>query len=161
MRVCVKCKCVFSPWPIHDPVACLSSVYFNLSSLLSLSSHMPGLILHCRLSLWIDLLESARPLPLPLFTSAPTCFSLIFFTRFPTALTLLLVLSLSPLNRFFFLLFLLLFSCIYISVFPLLPLSLCVLSLIRCFWLRFILHFSPPLSGWLLDASSSRRQAAS
>uniref|UniRef100_A0A3B5BAT1 Uncharacterized protein n=1 Tax=Stegastes partitus TaxID=144197 RepID=A0A3B5BAT1_9TELE len=43
--------CVFSPWPIHDPVACLSSVYFNLSSLLSVSSRMPGLILHRRLSL--------------------------------------------------------------------------------------------------------------
>lgn len=155
MRVCVKCKCVFSPWPIHDPVACLSSVYFNLSSLLSLSSHMPGLILHCRLSLWIHLLESARPLPLPLFTSAPTCFSLIFFTRFPTALTLLLVLSLSPLNRFFFYYF---FCCLAVSISMF---FVCFLFLIRCFWLRFILHFSSPLSVWLLDASSSRRQAAS
>lgn len=54
----VKSMCVFPQWPLNDPVACLSSVDFNLSSLVSVSSHMPSLILHRCLSLWIHLLES-------------------------------------------------------------------------------------------------------
>lgn len=102
-RPCVKCKCVFSPQPCHDPVACLSSVYFNLSSLLPVSSRAPGLIPHRRLSLWIHLSDTPFLFPSLLRSSSYLCHDLLssLFTSFPNILTLFTPTLLPQIHHYF------------------------------------------------------------
>lgn len=131
----MKCKCVFSLWSIHDLVACLSSVYFNLSSLLSVSSHMLGLILHCHLSLCIHVLECPS-----LF---PSKFSLSLFRVFWLHWQILLpLLLLSYFSRWFCYICVSNFHCFLL----LLSMSF---SLSHCFWLLFLHLYSLILSVFL------------
>lgn len=90
VSVCEVLVCMFFPWPLHDPVACLSSLYFNLSSVPSLSSCMLDLILHCHLSLWIQLRIANFPHLLPSFQSSPQHASSQFFLSLLPVLTFLL-----------------------------------------------------------------------
>lgn len=146
------------PWPIHDLVACLSSVYFNLSSLLSVSSHMLGLILHCRLSLCIHVFECPSLFPSPLCFLSSLChvLSLCKFSDCPGSLCFLSLFSY----------FSLLFCYICVSNFHCFLLLLSMsFSLSCCFWLYLPLSSSiSPLSFSLsfcgLGASSSRHPAA-
>lgn len=157
MWACVKCKCVFSPWPIHDPVACLPSVYFNLSSLLSVSSRMLGLILHCCLSLWIHLLVYPALFPSPLYFPSSLCHVLCLY-QFSECPDSFCFLSLSPL--IFRCCFAASVSVIFTYCFsPCLSHSLTVSGCISLSLPPSLLSLS--LSFCRLDASSSRHQAAS
>lgn len=137
----MKCKCVFSLWSIHDLVACLSSVYFNLSSLLSVSSHMLGLILHCHLSLCIHVLECPSLFPSPLCLLSSLCH--VLFLEFSDCTGRFCFLSLlSYFSRRFCYICVSNFHCFLL----LLSMSF---SLSHCFWLLFLHLYSLILSVFL------------
>lgn len=165
------------PWPIADPAACRPSAYFNLSSLLSVSSRMLGLILHRRLSPCIRLseypphththtplippqlcsLSSIRHVPSSnRFSDCPDSFFFVFFW-------------LPFLSRYFFFFFFFypspLFCCICVTGFSLIVSLHVSLSLPRALSVSSSLSLSVSLPTWTppppLRTPSSRRQAAS